>query len=202
MSAIAASTGCAATGGCDCGRRALIRRGLGLGAVAIAAPLLLTARDAVAANSGDAEVLAAGVTLERIAVLAYGEMLEGGLLSPRLQAVVRSFRDHEQEHVDALVTALDDLGGSVPAEPSATDVERVVKGIGDMKTQADVLNAAIELEQAEVAAYHDAQRRLVDGKLLQTEASIMAAQAQHLVVLREAAGREPVPSAFEDGSGG
>ena len=70
-----------------------------------------------------------------------------------------------------------------------------------MTSQADAVNAAIALELAAIAAHHDAQRRLVDGKLLQTGVSIMAAEAQHLVVLREAAGQDPVPRAFEDGSG-
>ena len=186
-------------------RRELLRGGVTLGSAALAAgsvPLLLAVRDAFAANSGDAEILATALDLERVSVLAYDRLIGSGLPEPRLLRVLVRFREHEREHVDTVMTALTDLGGSVPEQPSAADVDRVAEGIGAMRSQEDVLKVAIGLELASVAAYHDAQRSLVDGKFLQTGVSIMAAQAQHLVVLREAAGRDRVPHAFEDGSGG
>ena len=68
-----------------------------------------------------------------------------------------------------------------------------------MRSRADVVSFAIELETAAVAAYHDAAAKLVEGKLLQAGASIMANEGQHLVVLRRAAGSEPVPNALETG---
>jgi len=183
-------------------RRALIRRGLGLGATVVAAssiPLLLSVRNAFANAGGDGDVLMSAIRLERIAVLAYDEAIASGLLSARLTAVARRFRGHEQEHADKLVTALTDLGGTPPPEPAVKDIDSVVKGIGDVRSQADVANFAIELELAAIAAYYDAHRRLVDGKLLQTGISIMANEAQHLVVLRQAIDSDPIPHAFETG---
>lgn len=56
---------------------------------------------------------------------------------------------------------------------------------------------ALELEAMAVAAYHDAHRRLRDVALLKTAASVMATEGQHLVVVRRALGRAPVPRAFE-----
>jgi hypothetical protein len=50
-----------------------------------------------------------------------------------------------------------------------------------------------------VAAYYDAQARFVEAKLLQTAASIMGCEGQHLVVLRLAARRPPVPHGLESG---
>ena len=50
-----------------------------------------------------------------------------------------------------------------------------------------------------VAAYYDAHRKLIAAGLLQTAASIMANEGQHLVVLRQAAGQAPVPNALETG---
>lgn len=183
-------------------RRELIRRGLGLGGAVVAAssiPLLLSVRNAFAASSGDVEILQSAITLEGIAVLAYGVAIDSGLLSGNFTKVARRFRDHEQEHADALTTALTDLGGTPPAKPEIKDIDGVVKGIGTLKSQGDVANFAIELEMAAVAAYYEAHRKLTDAKLLQAGASIMANEAQHLVVLRQAVKRAAVPNAFETG---
>lgn len=185
-------------------RRLLLRRGLTLGGAAIAAssiPLLWSVRTAFAEAKGDTAILARAITLEQIAVLAYDTAIEGGLLSPALTGVVRTLRAHEQEHADVLTTALTDLGGKPPTAPQGVaDVDKLVTGLSDAKTQADVVNFAIELETATVAAYLDAQREFVEAKLLQTGASIMAGEGQHLVVLRRAVGKDPVPAAFETGA--
>jgi rubrerythrin len=184
-------------------RRELIRRGLGLGGAVIAAPsipLLLSVRNAFAASSADADIITAAIHLEQVAVLAYTTVLDGKLLTPGFAGIVRRFRDHEQAHVTVLTKALADLGGTTPPPPAtAKDVDAVVKGLGDVRSQGDVARFAIELELAAIAAYYDAHRKLLDGKLLQTGASIMANEAQHLVVLRQAVKQDPVPNAFETG---
>ena len=186
-------------------RRELLRRGLALGGAAIAAssiPVLLSVRNAFAQAKGDAAILERAITLERVTALAYGTAIGGGLLSPPVLRTVRRLRGHEQAHADALVTALTDLGGIPPAPPQGqADVEKVVKGLADARSQADVLSFAIELESAVVAAYHDAHAELVETRLLQTAASIMGSEGQHLAVLRMMAGAEPVAKAFETGAG-
>jgi rubrerythrin len=183
-------------------RRDLVRRGIGFGGAVVAAssiPLLWSVRNAFAAGDSDGEILQSAIRLERIAVLAYGFAIDSTLLTPALAGVARRFRGHEQAHADALTTALTDLGGTPPPPPKLEDVDSVVEGIGDLRSQADVVRFAIELETATVAAYYDAQRKLVDAKLLQSGVSIMANEAQHLVVLRQAVHRDPAPRAFETG---
>jgi rubrerythrin len=185
-------------------RRALLRRGCALGGAAIAActvPLLLSVRNAFAQSSGDAEILEDAINLERVAVIAYDTALAGGALSPAARRAVRRFRDHEQVHADVLTTALRDLGGTPPAPPKGVaDVDKVVKGLQAVKTQADFANFAIELELAAIAAYHDAHAKFVEPRLVQTAVSIMANEGQHLVVLRKLVRKDPVPNAFETGA--
>ena len=184
-------------------RRELLRRGFALGGAAIAAswiPLLLSVRTAFAESGGDLPILERAIALERVSVIAYDELIARRLRSGALLRVARRFRAHEQQHADALTTALTDLGGRPPPPPKgAADVDEVVEGLRDVRSRADVVSFAIELETAAVAAYHDAAAKLVEGKLLQTGASIMANEGQHLVVLRRAAGSEPVPNALETG---
>jgi rubrerythrin len=184
-------------------RRQLLRRGLGLGGAAVAGsaiPLLLAVRNAFAESDTDGTILEQAITLERVAVLAYDTIVGNGLVSDRLERQMRLLRGHEQQHADVLTKALTDLGGTPPPAPSGVqDADKVVKGLGNVRTQADALSFAIELETAAVAAYHDAQAKLVEAKLLQTGASIAANEGQHLVVLRQAARRPPVPHALETG---
>jgi rubrerythrin len=184
-------------------RRELIRRGLGLGGTVLAGsaiPLLLAVRNAFAVSDTDGTILQKAITLERVAVLAYDTIVGTGLLGGRLDRQLRLLRSHEQQHADVLTKALTDLGGTPPRAPSGLqDVDKVVRGLGDITTQAQALSFAIELETAAVAAYHDAQAKLVEAKLLQTGASIAANEGQHLVVLRQAARRPPVPHALETG---
>ncbi len=184
-------------------RRELLRRGFALGGAAIAAasiPLLWSVRSAFAQDEADGSVLASAIDLERVTVIAYDSVIGGGLLTPAVRGVVRGFRAHEQEHADAWVTALTDLGGTPPAPPKGVaDVEDVAKGLGDVRSQADVLSFLIELETAAVAAYFDAHRKLGEARLLQTGASIMGNEGQHLSVLRRTAGQNPIPNSFETG---
>lgn len=185
-------------------RRALLRRGFQLGGAAIAAssiPLLWSVRTAFAEAKGDTAILGRAISLEQVTVLAYDTAIGSGMLSPALLEIARALRAHEQAHADTLTTALTDLGGTPPPAPQGlADVDKVVKGLSDVKTQADVVNIAIELETAAVAAYLDAAREFVEAKLLQTGASIMASEGQHLVALRRAIGKDPVPAAFETGA--
>lgn len=184
-------------------RRALIRKGIGVGGAVVAAssiPLLWSVRNAFAQTSSDADILVKAIHIEQVAVLAYTAAIDSKLLSKSFAAVAVSFRSHEQAHVDVLLTALTDLGGVVPPKATAKDIDGVAAGLGDVTSQADVAHVAIELEMAAVAAYYDAQSKLIDAKLLQTSASIMADEAQHLVVLRQAVKLDPTPSAFETGA--
>ena len=184
-------------------RRELLRRGFGLGGVAIAASaisLLWSARTAFADSSTDVPVMQNLITLELSTVIAYDTLIDGGTLSPALRTVLRGFRAHEQAHADKLTTALTDLGGAPPPAPKGpAAVDKIVKGLGAVRSQVDALSFLIELEMAGVAAYFDAMGRLGEARLLQTSATIMANEGQHLAILRRRAGREPVPNAFETG---
>ncbi len=184
-----------------CDRRELLGRGVGAGVAVSAIPLLLVVRGAPAEADTDGTLLQKAITLERTAVLAYDDILDRDLLSARVARTARVLRGHEQEHVKVLETALTDLGGALPAEPRAADVTGGGTDLADVRDEAGALAFLIALELAQVAAYHDAQSKLVEARLLQTTASIMGAEGQHLVVLRAAARRPLVPDAIETGSG-
>jgi rubrerythrin len=179
-------------------RREALGRGLVLGGAlvgAASAPALLGARTALAAADDDARILAAAIRLEQSAVVVYATAATSGLLGPRLEAVARRFRDQEQEHADALTAALRQIGGRPPLPPRPAQIA----GLRALRTREQVLSFAVDLELEAVAAYYEAHQKLADPALLRTGAQIMANEGQHLVVLRQALGRQPLPDAFETG---
>ena len=179
-------------------RRQVLGRGL-------AAEAVLPARRAAPALARaplrtDAELVESLVGLEEAAALAYRTAASGGMAGPSHERMLRRFGRHEQAHAEALLTVLEALGGTPPRPPrTLADVDRILPGLGEARTPQQVLEYALGLESAAVAAYHDAHAKVLEPKLLPTLASIMAAQGQHLVVLRMALGRPAVPRAFETG---
>ncbi len=179
-------------------RRDAVRRGLAAGGAVVGAalvPALLSVRSAFAATGGDAAILRAAIRLENTAVAAYAAAVQSGLLTPPVRRAAILFGRQETEHAAALAAALKRLGG---APPAGTDA-KLLAPLKRARSQDHLLRFAIELESMTVAAYYDAARKLHDAPLLQTSAQIMSNEGQHLVVLRQALGRDPVPHAFETG---
>ncbi|MGI8593824.1 MAG: ferritin-like domain-containing protein [Solirubrobacteraceae bacterium] len=179
-------------------RREALRAGLGAGAGVLAAatiPALLGVRTAFAQAKDDPEVLLAAIRLEQTAVVTYGTAASSGLLDRPFLATTRLVGRQEREHADALIAALRQLGGTAPPAPRARDVP----GLGSLRDQREVASFALELETMAVAAYYEAHQKLRAAALLRTTAQIMANEGQHLVLVRQALNRPPVPNAFETG---
>jgi rubrerythrin len=180
------------------------RRGFVAGA-ALAIALPAAARAATKTQS-DATTLAAAVDLEQVAAYVYSAGVHSGLLDAGLAAAVQNLADHEQAHADALAADLEALGGARPAAPaSAEDGDAALKRLGigpGLRSLADApafLTVALALEQRQLALYSEAVGEIEDIRLIQTYSSIVAAEGQHLVVIRNALGRAPVPKSFETG---
>ena len=179
-------------------RRDAVRRGLVTGGAVIGAalvPALLSVREAFAAAQTDASILTSAIRLENTAVAAYATAVKTGVLTPQFRRTATLFGRQEAEHAAALTAALKGLGGT---PPTGTD-PKLLAPLARARTQKQVAEFAIHLELMAVAAYYDASKMLRQARLLQTSAQIMANEGQHLVVLRQALGKDAVPNAFENG---
>jgi rubrerythrin len=167
---------------------------LALGAI----PFLLGAGEALARTGDDTRILARAIELELRAALAYSTAVASGRLDAATTGTFRGFGQQAQRHADALAQGLRRLGGRVPAGPRrAAEVPGLTEAV--QRGQAATVSFALELEDSLVAYYYDALGKLRDPGVVSTAASIMANEGQHLVVLREALGTEPLPDAFETG---
>jgi rubrerythrin len=180
-------------------RRHAVRRGLAAGGAVLGAafvPTLLSVREAFAVGpQNDAGILASAIRLENTAVAAYAAAVASGVLTPQFRRTAALFGRQEAEHAAALTAALKSLGGTPPAGTDA----KLLAPLKNARSQQQVAQFAIELETMAVAAYYDASKKLRQARLLQTSAQIMSNEGQHLVVLRQTLGKNPVPQAFENG---
>ena len=138
-------------------------------------------------DAADVEILNSALDLELMAVAAY--KTGAGHLRGRMLEVVKRFLEQEQAHADGLGTAITDAGGQPNRPKSAYDFPV-------MRSQTDVLRFALDLENTAIAAYIDALPKLTQGDLRATAASIITNEAEHVSVLLEALGEDPIPSAF------
>ena len=167
-----------------------------LSATAIA---LLAGRDRLAligsaeakAAGNDVTILNAALAAEQEAIAAYQVGASSGLLQKPVLDLAVQFQGHHKEHATALATTVKKLGGT-PVAAKAKYTFPVEK----LKTQADVLGFAAELERGAVSAYLGAIPILDDRELAKVAASILGDEAMHWAVLRQALGQPPGPSAF------
>lgn len=178
-------------------RRRFIRQAGALTFSGVAVAMLGGRSTALAAGTADSDVaqdiriLNTAVAAEHEAVAAYQVGAESGLLSRDVLKVAVTFQGHHKEHVDALVKAVRSLGGNA-SEP----LKKYDFPVHKLKSQSDVLQFAAGLERGAVSAYAGAIPVFDNRDLAAAAASILADEAMHWAVLRNALGLDPVPGAF------
>ncbi|MEH6649066.1 MAG: ferritin-like domain-containing protein [Motiliproteus sp.] len=177
-------------------RRSFFRTGgqLTLSAMSLAMLSGLNAKVASASDQQtivDIRILNTAIAAEHEAVAAYQLGAESGLLSASILNVAIQFQGHHKAHIDALAKEVSSLGGEA-ANPLAQYQFPVEK----LKSETDVLIFAASLERGAVSAYVGAIPLFEERELSKAAASILADEAMHWAVLRQALGLDPVPGAF------
>jgi hypothetical protein len=141
--------------------------------------------------------LTAALQLEQTAVGAYEAIANGAALTSIAVAALREFIDQDRQHAQQLAMALQALGAKPPIPPRRADIP----GLAAVKDERAAARFAIALELRTIAAYSTAVHEVGDSNVVRTIAGAMGTDGQQLVVLRQLIGAEPVPTAFETGSG-
>jgi rubrerythrin len=141
-------------------------------------------------STGDIDILNYALTLEYLEAAFYEGAAKTPGLSKEVAGYVKTFGDEEQEHVDALMTTIKDLGGT-PVKAPKVD-------FGDAFTSADkLIPLAITFEDTGVGAYNGAAPMIQSKDLLATAGGIVQVEARHAATIRQAAGEDPAPEAFD-----
>jgi ferritin-like protein len=165
------------------------RRELLLAAAAAGAGGAALVRPVPAGAQGvrDADVLSRALQLEHVSVFACDAVSSAGVLRGAAADRLDRVREHEAAHVAALAEALRALGPAVPPPPRAlgdVDVPQVHAALEGLRGRDDALALLVELERLSLHAYRAALDRLRDAVHLQLVATILAAEASHLVAWR------------------
>jgi rubrerythrin len=177
-------------------RRTLLARGgqMVLSASAIA---LLAGNEALAAQSkgasGDVTILSTALGAEQEAIAAYQVGAESGLLQKPVLDLAVTFQGHHKAHADLLAGTITKLGGTPGTAKKTADYHFPTD---KLKSQADVLRFAADLERGAVSAYLGAIPLFKNRDLAKAAGSILGDEAMHWAILRQALGDAPVPEPF------
>ena len=176
-------------------RRLFLGRSGGL-VLSDAAVALMAGNDVLAAKVGgsktsDIQILNTALGAELEAIAAHQGGAESKLLSKPVLDLAVTFQGQHKEHAALLASTITKLGGK-PVMAKANHNFQV----DQLKTEADVLKFAAQLEQGAVSAYLGAVPLFGNRDLAKAAASILGDEAMHLAILRQAMGEVPVPSAF------
>jgi len=144
-------------------------------------------------ESEDVHILNYALSLEYEAIAAYAVGAQSGLLKKPVLKVALEFQGQHKAHADVLAGTVQKLGGR-PVKAKAASAYHFPAE--KLKSQADVLRFAANLEHIAASAYLGAVPKFHNRALAKAAASIMGDETMHWAVLRSALGENPVPVAF------
>ena len=166
----------------------LVRGALATGAAVGAASVGPWVTTALAQDGGgDVDILNFALTLEYLEADFYKQ---AGKLSLKgdYKSLAKEFGANEQEHVDALIATIGQLGGKPVKTPTFEF---------GLKTQKDFEKLAITLEDTGVSAYNGAAPMIESKEVLGAAGSIVQVEARHAAALRFLGGMSPTTGAFD-----
>jgi rubrerythrin len=148
-----------------------------------------------AKSGGDLDILNYALTLEYLEAQFYADVVESGVITDRkLAAVAQQFGESEQQHVDALVATIKQLGGTPASKPKASFMSVIDGG------QQKVLETAASVENLGAGAYLAEAPKIESPDILAAALGIHSVEARHAAALdavlgnpRSGAFAKPIP---------
>jgi len=172
---------------------------LSAGTVALLGGASGLARAATMDPAKDAGILNVALALEHEAINAYQLGAASGLLQKSVQDVAVAFQSHHKAHRDALIAAVQKLGGTPVAERAMADYAKDLKA-DTLKSQVDVLMLAARLELAATNAYLGVIPAFSDGALAKVAGRLAADETMHWSALTSALGKSLPANALSFGA--
>ena len=143
------------------------------------------------ASNSDLEILNYALTLEYLEAEFYQRALENNVVEGRVRDLIEPIRDHEQAHVDALTSTINDLGGKPAEKPKFKFPGPAINKRGAF------LKTASTFEELGVTAYHGQVKNIESPDILKAAAAIAGVESRHAAVIAAIMDAEPFPAPFE-----
>ena len=133
---------------------------------------------------GDLKVLNYALTLEFLEADFYKQVIASGIVTDKkVASLAQQFGESEQQHVDALIKTIGDLGGTPVKAPKTKFQPTLDKGL-----QA-VLETAATVENLGAAAYLGQAGNITNKDVLAAALAIHSVEARHAAALNQLVGR-------------
>lgn len=139
----------------------------------------------------DLDILNYALTLEYLESAFYTMGLKTKLLKGRELELIDPIQQHEANHVTAVKTTIQDLGGKPVAAP------KVKFPAGTFTSRAAFLKTAGTFEELGVKAYHGQVPLVKNGAILAAAASIAGVESRHAAIIAQISGGNPFPAPIE-----
>ncbi|MCW2990465.1 MAG: Twin-arginine translocation pathway signal, partial [Solirubrobacterales bacterium] len=165
-----------------------------------AAASTATSTSGAATTAGDLQIVNYALTLEYLEAQFYADVIASGVIKdPAIGSVAKKFGETEQQHVDALIATVKQLGGTPAAKPKAS-FQSVIDGGPKM-----ILETAATVENLGAAAYLGQAGRIKSKEILAAALSIHSVEARHAAALNAVVGRgfmgsDPLSGSIPDGA--
>jgi Ferritin-like domain len=152
----------------------------------------LTALPALGAEAQDVTIMQGALALEHEGIAAYRLAGDSGLISPGTLKVALTFKGHHEQHRDSLAKLIAQAGG-MPVQPKSDADYIKALDLGALKSEADVISFAANLEQGATNAYAGQVSAISDRKLVHLFTQLCSDEAVHWTTLNNALNR-PIPA--------
>jgi rubrerythrin len=144
-------------------------------------------RKNMSATKADVDILNVALGLEHEAIEAYQIGAETNLLQKPVLDVAVLFQGHHKAHRDALISAIQQMGGK-PVDPKSREEYADGLEVSSIKGQADILRLAQRLERGAANAYLGVIPSFADKGLAQVSAKLASDETAHWALLSQVLG--------------
>lgn len=137
------------------------------------------------ADSGDLEILNFALTLEYLEADFYNAKGKEVHLTGQARSYAQMFGEQEQDHVNALMATIKELGGTPVKKPTF---------VFPADSEHSFLALASTLENTGVGAYNGAAPSIKNKKVLTAAGEIVQIEARHAAAINLLIGKSPTPN--------
>jgi Ferritin-like domain len=144
-----------------------------------------TASTALQGTAKDVTILRTASSIEALAVSVYASAISSGLVKTTTTLdLIKLFQTHHSQHGDLFQRSTKAAGGSAFTAANPVLLQQLVQPrLAALKTEADVVSLAFDLEHLASATYQGDVGMFDNAKFNSTVASVGAAEARHVALL-------------------